>query len=82
MHGPATPKFNNDAGVCEIRIGVREFECTGATPPNDHPHVYLDMGRGLEAICPYCSTLFKFDATLKAEEAIPPSAAHHASAHA
>ena len=42
MHGEGTPKFTNDAGMREIRIGVREFECIGATPPYDHPHVYLD----------------------------------------
>ena len=82
MHGPATPKFINDAGVAEIRIGVKEFECMGATPPNDHPHVYLDMGRGTEAICPYCSTLYKFDASLKADETNPASAVYHAKEHA
>lgn len=74
MHGPTTPKFNNDAGVAEIRIGVKEFECMGATPPNDHPHIYLDMGRSDELICPYCSTLYKFDASLKADETVPASA--------
>ncbi len=74
MHGEGTPKFTNDAGVAQIRIGVREFECVGATPPYDHPHVYLDMGRGTELICPYCSTLYKFDAGLKPGEAVPASA--------
>lgn len=78
MHGPATPKFTNDAGVADIRIGVKEFECVGATPPNDHPHIFLDMGRGLEIICPYCSTLYKFDASLNAGQAVPASAVYHA----
>jgi len=78
MHGEGTPKFTNDAGVPEIRVGVREFECIGATPPYDHPHVYLDMGRDTEIICPYCSTLYKFDASLKSGEAVPPSAVHRA----
>lgn len=64
MHGPATPKFNNDEGAAEIRIGVKEFECVGATAPHDHPHIYLDMGRAQEIICPYCSTLYKFDDAL------------------
>tara|TARA_R110002074_G_scaffold132734_3_gene276223 strand:- start:1096 stop:1350 length:255 start_codon:yes stop_codon:yes gene_type:complete len=82
MHGPATPKFTNDAGVAEIRIGVKEFECVGATPPNDHPHVFLDMGRGLETICPYCSTHYKFDAGLSAGEASPASAVFHVAAKA
>jgi uncharacterized Zn-finger protein len=82
MHGEGTPKFTNDAGVAEIRIGVHEFECIGATPPYDHPHVYLDMGRGTEIICPYCSTLYKFDAALKASEAVPATAIHREKAPA
>ena len=83
MHGEGTPKFNNDAGVREIRIGVREFECMGATPPNDHPHIYLDMGRATEIICPYCSTLYKFDPSLRADQSEPASAlSHKAPAHA
>jgi uncharacterized Zn-finger protein len=77
MHGEGTPKFTNDAGASEIRVGVREFECIGAKPPFDHPHIFLDMGRVPEIICPYCSTLYKFDDTLKANEAVPPSAVHH-----
>lgn len=71
MSAGATPKFTNDAGVPEIRIGVREFECAGAKPPFDHPHIFLDMGRDVEIICPYCSTLYKFDATLDAGAADP-----------
>lgn len=67
MHGPATPKFSNDQGAAEIRIGVKEFECIGATPPHDHPHIFLDMGRAQEIICPYCSTLYKFDDALSAK---------------
>jgi uncharacterized Zn-finger protein len=82
MHGPATPKFTNDAGAAEVRIGVKEFECVGANPPFDHPHIYLDMGRASEIICPYCSTLYKFDASLKAGEAVPASAVYLARAHA
>ena len=82
MHGPATPKFTNDAGVAEIRIGVKEFECVGATPPNDHPHVFLDMGRGNETICPYCSTHYKFEASLGAGDASPASAVYHSTARA
>ncbi len=37
------PKFRNDRGVTEIRIGVKEFNCIGVSPPHDHPHVYLNM---------------------------------------
>jgi uncharacterized Zn-finger protein len=43
-------------------IAVREFECTGASAPHDHPHVYLDMGGEDEIICPYCSTRYRFKA--------------------
>jgi uncharacterized Zn-finger protein len=35
------PKFRNDRGVSEIRIGARECLCVGAPPPMDHPHVYI-----------------------------------------
>ena len=66
------PHFENDAGVPIIVIGVREFMCVGATPPFDHPHVYLDMGDGNEKICPYCSTLYRYKAGLGAAETEPP----------
>jgi uncharacterized Zn-finger protein len=58
------PHFHNDAGVGVIEIGAREFMCVGALPPFDHPHVFLDMGGDTEIICPYCSTLYRLDATL------------------
>ena len=38
------PHFHNDPGVPVIDIGAKEFMCVGATPPYDHPHVFLDMG--------------------------------------
>jgi uncharacterized Zn-finger protein len=50
------PHFMNDVGVDRIKIGVKEFQCMGATPPQDHPHVYLDMGDEKQIVCPYCST--------------------------
>jgi uncharacterized Zn-finger protein len=37
-------KFRNDRGVPKICIGVREFKCIGVSPPQDHPHVYINMG--------------------------------------
>lgn len=52
------PKFHNDLGVPEIHIDVREFECIGASPPHDHPHIYLDMGENDAILCPYCATKF------------------------
>jgi uncharacterized Zn-finger protein len=74
MAGGKTPKFCNEAGAREIRIGVKEFECIGAAPPFDHPHVFLDMGRETEIVCPYCSTLYSFDAALKADQSVPAEA--------
>ena len=68
--GP-TPLFHNTPGVRRVRIGAREFMCMGALPPFDHPHEFLDMGGDSEAVCPYCSTLYKFDPTLKAAESSP-----------
>ena len=74
MASTGTPKFANDAGVRDIRIGVKEFECMGARPPFDHPHVYLDMGRETEIVCPYCSTLYKFDEKLGSDQSEPADA--------
>ena len=64
-------RFVNDSGVGEIAIGVKEFECMGATTPHDHPHIYLDMGRETRIRCPYCGTLFRYEAALGAFEARP-----------
>ena len=55
------PKFHNEVGVSIVRIGCREFKCIGDKPPQDHPHIYLKMGDASEIVCPYCSTLFRFD---------------------
>jgi uncharacterized Zn-finger protein len=65
------PKFHNEVGVPIMRIGSREFECIGDRPPQDHPHIYLNMGDAGEIVCPYCSTLFRFDSSLGAHEADP-----------
>ena len=71
MAEKAIPHFHNDAGVQVVEIGAKEFMCIGAKPPFDHPHVFLDMGDADEIICPYCSTLFRYDASLKPHEARP-----------
>src|SRR5207249_10653368 len=65
------PKFHNEAGVPIVGIGCREFKCIGDKPPQDHPHIYLNMGEANEIVCPYCSTLFRFDPSLGAHEANP-----------
>jgi uncharacterized Zn-finger protein len=67
----------NDMGVKEIRVGVKEFKCQGASDPFDHPHIYLDMGKDSDVICPYCSTRFVYDPTLKAGETVPTGALVH-----
>lgn len=68
------PHFHNTEGLRAIRIGAREFQCIGALPPFDHPHVFLDLGRDDEIVCPYCSTLFIHDASLPPGAAEPMSA--------
>jgi uncharacterized Zn-finger protein len=75
MAGAVTPKFHNEMGVPVIDIGSREFNCVGALPPFDHPHIYIDMGDENEVVCAYCSTLYRFDPNLKPGEARPPEAA-------
>ena len=65
------PHFHNTPGVPVIEIGAREFMCIGELPPFDHPHVFLDMGDMSEIICPYCSTLFRYDSSLGPREARP-----------
>jgi uncharacterized Zn-finger protein len=71
MADHVVPHFHNDPGVASIEIGSKEFMCIGATPPFDHPHVFLDMGDDAEIICPYCSTLYRYDPSLSAAEARP-----------
>ena len=67
------PHFRNDDGVETIRIGVKEFMCIGATPPYDHPHVFLDMGADTETLCPYCSARYVYDPSIAADSAEPES---------
>jgi uncharacterized Zn-finger protein len=66
------PSDRNDRGVPEICIGVREFECIGVSPPQDHPHIYIDMGGADTILCPYCGTRFHFDPRLRPLDAEPP----------
>lgn len=65
------PHFHNDTGAALIHIGAKEFQCVGATPPFDHPHIFLDMGDDSEIICPYCSTLYRFRDNLSRKETEP-----------
>ncbi len=65
-------KFKNDQGVAEIGIGVKEFQCVGVTPPQDHPHVYLNMGDDDSILCPYCATKYIYRPFLGRHETEPP----------
>lgn len=67
----AIPHFQNTDGHRTIEIGVKEFMCVGANPPNDHPHVFLDMGDDAERVCPYCSTLYRYNPELKPGDTKP-----------
>lgn len=69
--GQDFPKFKNDGGLAEVRIGATEFKCVGEAPPRDHPHVYLNLGDDSALICPYCATRFRFDGRLAPREATP-----------
>ena len=66
-----TPHFHNDLGVPSITVAVKEFMCTGAKPPFDHPHIFIDMGDEDEKVCSYCSTLFRYNPSLKPEQTNP-----------
>jgi uncharacterized Zn-finger protein len=70
-NGHSYPKFQNDRGVVEICIGVKAFECIGESPPQDHPHVFLEMGELDKILCPYCNTRYCFDPSLEASESNP-----------
>jgi uncharacterized Zn-finger protein len=72
MSGSGYLKFRNDRGVPEICIGVKEFKCIGESPPQDHPHVYINMGEAGTILCPYCGTRFRFDPRLTPLDAEPP----------
>ena len=77
MAGQGVPHFQNDGGHKIIEIGVKEFMCVGANPPFDHPHVFLDIGADSEKVCPYCSTLYRYNAALSSDQTIPKGAVYH-----
>ncbi len=80
MASASTPHFHNDMGAAVIETGAKEFMCIGALPPFDHPHVFLDMGKASEIVCPYCSTLYRYSAALAPGEASPAAALWHSEA--
>lgn len=74
MAASIVPHFANDAGAEKITVGVKELQCMGARAPFDHPHVYLDMGGDDQVLCPYCSTLYRYDHRLSAIDSEPSGA--------
>jgi uncharacterized Zn-finger protein len=73
----AVPHFHNEPGVRSIRVGAKEFMCIGALPPLDHPHIFIDMGDADEAVCGYCSTLYRYDPKLAATACDPAECLWH-----
>lgn len=71
MADTLVPHLANDQGVEKIYVGVKELQCMGARPPFDHPHIYLDMGADSQVLCPYCSTLYVYNASLAADQTDP-----------
>jgi uncharacterized Zn-finger protein len=71
MASTSIPHFHNSDGHAVIGIGVKEFMCVGDLDPFDHPHVFLDMGDENEIVCPYCSTLYRYNPNLAAHETLP-----------
>ncbi|HLG88861.1 MAG TPA: zinc-finger domain-containing protein [Alphaproteobacteria bacterium] len=65
-------KFSNDQGLREIGIGVTEFKCTGASPPNDHPHTYHQIEERGSVNCMYCNTKYIYRTSLARFETDPP----------
>jgi uncharacterized Zn-finger protein len=72
MADHVVPHFQNNAGDHAVSIGVKEFMCVGANPPFDHPHIFIDMGDADEKVCPYCSTLYRYRASLAPAVTDPP----------
>jgi uncharacterized Zn-finger protein len=72
------PHFHNSQGLDLIEVGSKEFKCVGALPPFDHPHIYMDMGKDNDIVCPYCSTHYVFNPKLEAGTAEPASAVYDA----
>jgi uncharacterized Zn-finger protein len=77
MTDQIVPHFHNDLGVQVIEIGAKKFMCMGALPPQDHPHVFCDMGDDMEYVCPYCSTVYRHNSALAPDKARPTECEFH-----
>jgi uncharacterized Zn-finger protein len=70
-------RFKNDIGIWKIYIGKKAFVCIGASPPHDHPHIYLEMGVSDNIMCPYCATQYAYLHELKGDATDPSGCAHY-----
>ena len=62
----------------ELRLALfAPFKRFSILPPNLHLHIFIDMGADTEAVCPYCSTLYKHNPKLGLTESIPADAHWH-----
>jgi uncharacterized Zn-finger protein len=52
-------EIRNDAGLREVPVFASTVVCTGESPPEDHPHVALRIGRKACVTCPYCGTRYR-----------------------
>ncbi|MFG1403260.1 zinc-finger domain-containing protein [Xanthobacter sediminis] len=77
MADTGIPHFCNDLGLTTIEVGSKEFMCIGAKPPFDHPHIFLDLGEDAEKVCPYCSTLYRYNPELAHGAAKPEACVWH-----
>ena len=77
MSNEIIPHFHNNLGVPVIEIGAEKFMCVGALPPQDHPHVFCDMGDDIEYVCPYCSTFYRHNSALAPDQARPAECEFH-----
>lgn len=80
MAHSSIPHFHNTEGLPRIEVGSKEFQCIGALPPFDHPHIFIDMGKDTEVVCPYCSTLYVYNSKLTPGTSNPLSAIYSANA--
>lgn len=52
-------EIRNDGGLREVPFFGSTVVCTGESPPEDHPHVSLRVGRNGSVTCPYCGTRYR-----------------------
>jgi len=55
------PEIRNDAGLKETRVRRRNIVCAGSSPPHDHPHISLPIGKENRLSCPYCATVYRLE---------------------